>query len=380
MKKRIATILFVLFTLHITGTWAEKLGDEIKLVVTSKTKSAIIMTLRNDYDRNVFDFKSGQTDYGFWGKNGASLLRLDGEVLSGKIGTLTFKIKEDAIPGEYKISFRVVNAYDLSEEKATVTIPEYPFTVEDTLIADPEKIQGFVARCYGIFLSRDADSGGMEYWVERLIDRRENASSVIQSFVNSQEFLGRNLSSSDVVESLYLSMLGRNSDNLGKAHWEEILDAGCSESLIINGFSGSDEFTSLCNDYGMRSGHLDDSEPRNRNVQLTAFVSRCYREALQRTADAGGLNNWCTQLLKGRQSPRQVVEGFVRSDEMVQRNLSDREYVETMYRLYLGREADPGGEEYWIQKLESGMSREELTNGFADSQEFCSIVQSYGLY
>ena len=379
MRRKIAALFLALFVLHIAGAWAEKLGEEVKLVVTAETKSAIIMTLRNEYDRDTFVFKSGKTEYGYWGKNGASLVRLDGEVLKGKLGTLVFKINEDAIPGEYKITFRVVNAYDLSEQKAKVTIPEYLVMVEDTLLADPDKIQGFVERCYEVFLSRGADPGGLEYWTQRLIDRHENATGVIMNIMGSQEFLGRNMSSEDVVESLYLAMLGRGSDELGKAGWQEKLDAGCSESLIINGFGGSAEFQSLCFDYGMRPGRVDDSEPRNANVALTAFVSRCYRVGLQRAADPGGLNNWCGDLMAGRKTPRQVVEGFVQSEEMTGRNLSDAEYVETMYRLYLGREADPEGEAYWLERLASGMSREELNGGFADSQEFHTIVQGYGL-
>ena len=65
---------------------------------------------------------------------------------------------------------------------------------------------------------------------------------------------------------------------------------------------------------------------------------------------------------------------------MKSRNLSNEETVDMFYRLYLGREADPAGRSSWLAAMNSGMTLEELNNGFADSQEFHNIVESYGLY
>ena len=37
---------------------------------------AIVITIRSKYDRNVFEFVSGKSKFGHWGKNGASLINL----------------------------------------------------------------------------------------------------------------------------------------------------------------------------------------------------------------------------------------------------------------------------------------------------------------
>ena len=52
---------------------------------------------------------------------------------------------------------------------------------------------------------------------------------------------------------------------------------------------------------------------------MTAFVSRCYEQALKRGGDAGGLNHWCQQLMDHVQTPKQVASGFVLSQEMINR-------------------------------------------------------------
>ena len=67
------------------------------------------------------------------------------------------------------------------------------------------------------------------------------------------------------------------------------------------------------------------------------------------------------------------------SKECVNRNLNNREFVEMLYRLYMGREADQGGLNYWLGQMNKGMSRQKVANSFADSQEFKNIVKSYGL-
>ena len=61
------------------------------------------------------------------------------------------------------------------------------------------------------------------------------------------------------------------------------------------------------------------------------------------------------------------------------KNLSDTDYVKTLYRVFMDREADGAGLSAWINVLESGQSREHVFNGFADSPEFQEICAGYGL-
>ena len=237
---------------------------------------------------------------------------------------------------------------------------------------------GFVARCYELILGREADEGGLKNWSARLKNGSSTAAEIVSGFVNSPEFHAQGNTDEDTVEILYNTMLGRGSDPGGKAGWTSYLSSGCSDGAVINGFCGSQEFMGLCAEFQITAGSVA-PEARDYNRNLTAFVGRCYAEALNRQGESGGLNYWCGQIISGSQTPKQVAAGFVFSQELNDRNLSDEEKIDLLYRLYLGRPADQGGKEYWMSQMAAGMGFDQLNEGFANSAEFAGIVQSYGL-
>ena len=123
--------------------------------------------------------------------------------------------------------------------------------------ADIEKVKAFVSRCYSLILSRDPDPSGLSFWTKKLASDASAASEIIDRFVNSVEFKGKNLSNEEAVEILYNTMLGRGSDPAGKAHWIAKLEAGYPYAAIINGFCVSSEFTGICNTYGIKPGSVN---------------------------------------------------------------------------------------------------------------------------
>ena len=95
------------------------------------------------------------------------------------------------------------------------------------------------------------------------------------------------------------------------------------------------------------------------------------------------MNNWCRKILEAADKKQEAINtasnGFFQSPEYIAKNTSNDKYVKTLYRTFLGREADTGGYNNWMKKLAEGTSRDEVMNGFACSQEFANIVASYGL-
>lgn len=55
-------------------------------------------------------------------------------------------------------------------------------------------------------------------------------------------------------------------------------------------------------------------------------------------------------------TPKQVASGFVFSQEMANRNLSNQEYVTMLYRTMMDREPDEAGLNDWVTRLQSGTS------------------------
>lgn len=109
------------------------------------------------------------------------------------------------------------------------------------------------------------------------------------------------------------------------------------------------------------------------------FVARLYELVLGRKPDKAGLDNWKTLLLNKEKTGAEVAEGFVMSKEFIAQNLTNDEYVEVLYQTFLNRKSDKAGKEDWVKRLSEGLSRMYVFKGFAESEEFGDICDSYGI-
>lgn len=243
--------------------------------------------------------------------------------------------------------------------------------------ADP--VEAFVERLYANILQRDADSEGLSSWTNVLKTGAESGAKVAQGFVDSNEFKSRNLSDEDYVTILYRTFFDREADTAGLNAWVGVLNDGLSRLHVFKGFAESDEFTKICNSYGIIRGNAELTAPMDQNEGVTKFIVRCYRLCLGREADEAGLNSWCTQILSGANTAKEAAYGFVFSNEFQSKNLSNEDFVKTMYRVFMDREADSAGLSSWVNVLAQGQSRWHVFNGFADSPEFQKICSNYGI-
>ncbi len=113
--------------------------------------------------------------------------------------------------------------------------------------------------------------------------------------------------------------------------------------------------------------------------KVEQFVNRLYNNVLNRSCEAAGLKMWNDELISHKKSGAEVADGFVFSEEFENRHLSDEDYVEMLYKTFLGRSADAGGKKTWLSKLSQGMSRRWVFKGFAESGEFTAICKDYGI-
>ncbi len=112
---------------------------------------------------------------------------------------------------------------------------------------------------------------------------------------------------------------------------------------------------------------------------VKAFVERMYTVALGRNAEAAGLEDWSTRLLTRAANGSGIATGFIMSEEFFSKNYSDEEYVTVLYRTFLDREPDPTGLASWTQQLENNASREHVLTGFVNSIEFDAICIESGI-
>ena len=112
---------------------------------------------------------------------------------------------------------------------------------------------------------------------------------------------------------------------------------------------------------------------------VESFVTRCYEIALGREPDSEGLKGWTEKLVSGEACGVSVAYGFVNSPEFKNAGYSNSDYVEKMYNMLLGRGSDTQGKASWVSKLDAGEDREDIFAGFANSQEFYNLCNSYGV-
>lgn len=259
-----------------------------------------------------------------------------------------------------------VTSAPTQKPKPTVTIP-----ANDT---KSDQIRAFVDNLYKSVLGRDPEEGGAKYWANRLYNFDITGAEVAKEFVFSQEYISFNKSNSDFLDTLYSAFFGRPADDAGKSFWLGKLDNNeMSRQDVAWGFIDSQEWADKCATYGIRSGGtrkpqvtIDPTDDTN------AFVERMYTTALKRTFDKDGRDYWAKRLADFDLTGEQVGIEFFLSKEMNDLNLSDEEFINRLYSTFMNRNADedPTGKNFWISYLKQGHSRYELVLGFTRSDEF----------
>ncbi|MDN3523658.1 DUF4214 domain-containing protein [Halomonas sabkhae] len=100
---------------------------------------------------------------------------------------------------------------------------------------------------------------------------------------------------------------------------------------------------------------------------------RLYDAALDREGDQGGLSFYTNQLDNGA-SLGQVANSLLNSAEFTQNfgsvnGMSDAEYVEFLYQNVLERDADAGGEAFYLEQLGQGAGRGDVLASVSESEE-----------
>lgn len=119
--------------------------------------------------------------------------------------------------------------------------------------------------------------------------------------------------------------------------------------------------------------------PDYMDANVRDFVSRLYEKCLGRSTDKAGLKYWYDQLYAGKISGAAIGASFVFSDEYKKKKTTDSEYVDMLYRVFMDRESDTKGKNYWLNCLKQGVSREYVFKGFVDSKEYLGICNTYGI-
>ncbi|MCQ2533688.1 MAG: DUF4214 domain-containing protein [Clostridia bacterium] len=234
-------------------------------------------------------------------------------------------------------------------------------------------------RCYDVGLGREPDADGFRYWWNSLNNGEACGAQVGFGFIFSQEYTEKNKTQDEYLIDLYHMFFDREPDVDGYNYWMEKMNDGESRELIFTGFANSVEFNNLCNDYGVVSGWFVPGVLNSQQGGVNCFVARLYRICLGRLPDYEGQAYWVQKLISNELSGSTCAYGFVFSQEFMNKNLSNEEFVGYMYLAFFNREADQDGFDYWVNQMEAGMTQVDVFEGFTGSAEFANLCANYGI-
>ena len=259
---------------------------------------------------------------------------------------------------------------------------EFDQTVDLTGFTLPKPDPGFdefVERLYTIALNRPSEQEGKQYWVDQVTKKGATGADCARFLLlGAPEFMKRNLSNEDFLETLYQVFFNRGSDPEGKAFYLNALKNGTGRAYVVECFIESREWCDVCADYGVKPGVQNPCGTKPSRFAL-AFVIRLFNNCLLRQPDEDGLNFWALGLTNGQKSGAEVARFFFNSPEIKNSNQSNEEFLYRLYETFFDRSSDYMGMRYWDTMLENGIPREEVVEKFIYSKEFAKICADYGI-
>ena len=246
---------------------------------------------------------------------------------------------------------------------------------------EPPTIGDFIERLYTIALDRESEPEGKEFWVNEIESGNRTGGDCAHFFlIEAQEFLNRGLNSEDFVETLYCTFFDRASEAEGKKFWVGELKSGRMKTEdVINGFIDSTEWCNVCATYGVKSG-APNAKAEIASLNAIEFATRLYTCCLDRDPDPKGVEYWSLALTNLEQTGYSAASEFFTSKEFLAQRTSNVEYVERLYKTFLGRDPLPSEASYWSSQLENRkQTRQGVLEFFGSSEEFIKLCKEYGI-
>ena len=189
--------------------------------------------------------------------------------------------------------------------------------------------------------------------------------------------MGKDTRNDEYLTILYRTFFDRDPDTDGWQGWLDALENGATWQDVLNGFVYSQEFAALCDEYCIKA--FEEHVPTCQKDSVESFVTRFYELCMDRDPDAAGLDGWTNDLLNQIQTGADVANGFIYSQEFINKNTTNDEYLTILYETFFNRDPDQTGWDVWIAELNSGKDRSYVLDGFLGSQEFINLCEDYGI-
>ena len=118
--------------------------------------------------------------------------------------------------------------------------------------------------------------------------------------------------------------------------------------------------------------------PQRREIAVD-LVERLYTYVLDREYDELGIAFWVNQIMTGNRTATDVARDIIFSIEYADFATTNTEFIEMLYRTLMGRPSDAAGMTHWLGQMGAGVTRMQVFNHFADSEEWYDLTWNFWL-
>lgn len=237
------------------------------------------------------------------------------------------------------------------------------------------KIAGMVVNCYRT-LRRTPGGSEINQWISNTRNGGSGA-DLAKNVFQSDEYKNQKTDDATYIADLYQTFLGRSCSAAEINSWKNVLSQGVSRTYLMAQFSASTEFGNLCTTNGISRGSVTLTEERDKHPGVAKMVVGCY-QILGRSASGTEIESWVKKTVTNG-SGADLVDGFFKSQEYLNKNTSNTQYVTDLYTTTLVRTPDSKGLSTWVSALENGTSRDSVRNSFYESSEFKQLCTKNGI-
>ena len=109
------------------------------------------------------------------------------------------------------------------------------------------------------------------------------------------------------------------------------------------------------------------------------LIKQFYKGFQNREGDTSGVKYWAEKIISSQLTVADVIERFIDSEEFINMNVSDEEFIKRSYIAILGRTPDYEGLQHWLSFYKKGYSKRYILQRHFYSSEFSIKLAGMGI-
>ena len=222
---------------------------------------------------------------------------------------------------------------------------------------DKDKATGFINDIYKI-ANITITNDEKDKKVNNVINSKLSGSAIIKSIVESEEFKNLGLTDEEYVKTIGKICLDEDlsSDEVNK--YAEQLISGTNRNELLKTFINNNKFVTKCNKFGLEKGEYTASKIVSTSKLAEEYVKNAYEELINKNSD--NLGNIKQEVASGKTTVTKMLQTFIESNAFKNRNLSNEDYVKSLFKASLNREPSSEEKEKYTKELETASKEDKF--------------------